>query len=215
MGEFFNVYFIILHLSLILSAVMLVATAKREHKTQLHKIFILNISALIIWELGQLLEVYWRMIFGYTEYGFVYFYFLGVCFLPPFIMFLGIIYSKRRIQMKPKYLLAFLPSTISYFVLITSGWHNFFMIHYSVDNEFMMVGNFFIFHNIMTYIYIVIGMFFLIYTSFKSSGFFSRQSIMIFTGMLLPFVVNILSSYKLIKMPVYMTPVAFSFKWKR
>ena len=114
MGEIFNVYFIILHVSFILTTFMLYLTIKRENKTQMHKIFILNIVALLIWELGQLLEVYWRAITGVSEWGFVYFYFLGLCYLPPFIMFLGIIYNKRRIQLKPIYLAAFIPSTISY-----------------------------------------------------------------------------------------------------
>jgi signal transduction histidine kinase len=189
---------------------MLYLTAKRENKTQLHKIFILNIVALLIWELGQLLEVYWRAITGVSEWGFVYFYFLGLCYLPPFIMFLGIIYNKRRIQLKPIYLAAFIPSTVSYILLLTSRFHNLFLITYSVENELMEVGKYFFVHNIITYIYIVIGLVFFIYTSLRSSGFFSRQSIMIFIGMLVPFVVNMLSTYKLVEMPVYMTPVSFS-----
>ena len=210
MGEIFNVYFIILHVSFVLTSLMLFLTIRRENKTQLHKVFILNITALLIWELGQLLEVYWRSLTGVTEWGFVYFYFLGLCYLPPFIMFLGIIYNKRRIQLKSKYLLAFLPSTVSYILLITSRFHNLFLINYSVENEFMVVGKYFIVHNIITYIYIVIGLVFFIYTSLRSSGFFSRQSIAIFIGMLFPFVVNMLSTYKIVQMPVYMTPVSFS-----
>ncbi|MDX1358151.1 MAG: hypothetical protein R3232_04920, partial [Clostridia bacterium] len=77
MDGIFNVYFIILHVSFVLTSFMLYLTVRRENKTQLHKVFILNIVALLIWELGQLLEVYWRSLTGVSAWGFVYFYFLG------------------------------------------------------------------------------------------------------------------------------------------
>lgn len=190
---------------------MFVLTARRKEKTQLHYIFMLNIAALLVWELGQMTEVYWRAFGGSFHWGFVYFYFLGVCFLPPLLMFLGIIYNKRQIKLKTKYLLAFIPSTLTYLVLLADRNHTFFMVNYSTDNRLIEVGKFFLVHNILTYIFIVTGLVFIFYTSLKSSGFFSRQSIMILIGMLFPFVINILNSYRIItNLPVYMTPVAFS-----
>ncbi|MBN2558343.1 MAG: PAS domain-containing protein [Clostridia bacterium] len=211
MKDILNVYFIVLNLSFILTLVLFISTARRKNKTQLHIIFLFNIAALLIWELGQMLEVYWRVIFGYTEYVFVYFYFLGVCFLPPFLLFLGIIYYKRSIKLKPRHLWAFAPSTFSYLMLLTSKWHGLFLNNYSTDNALMEVGKFFWVHNAITYIYILTGLVFIVYTSFRSSGFFSKQSLLILTGMLFPFAINILNSYKIVlKMPVYMTSVAFS-----
>ncbi len=205
-----NPYFIILNISFVLTFFVFIFTIKKKDKTQLHHIFILNIAALLIWELGQMLEVYWRAITGVSLWGFVYLYFIGVCYLPPLLMFMGIIYNKRQIKLKPKYLLAFLPSTISYLVLITGAWHDWFIIFYSTDNALIEVGNFFWIHNIITYMYIVAGLVLIFYTSLKSSGFFSRQSIMILIGMMFPFVINILSSYKIVtNLPVYMTSVSF------
>jgi len=209
-GTLFNVYFIILNVSFLLTLFMFIFTIRRKEKTQLHYIFIFNIAALLIWELGQLLEVYWRSLGQDFSWGFVYLYFIGVCYLPPLLMFLGIIYNKRQIKLKKRYLWAFLPSTISYLVLLADIKHEWFMVVYSTDNSLVEVGKFFLVHNIITYIYIVLGLFFILYTSLKSSGFFSRQSIMILIGMLFPFVINILTSYRIItNLPVYITPVAF------
>ena len=206
-----NPYFIILNLSFLLTLLMFIFTQRRKDKTQLHTIFVFNLAMLLIWELGQMMEVYWRAFTGVSAWAFIFIYFFGLIYLPPLLMFLGIIYYKRKIKLKLKHLLVFIPSTISYIILLTSPSHELFMIQYSPNVDELILGSYYIFHNIITYTFVVVGLFFVLYTSLKSSGFFSKQSIMILIGMLFPFIINILISYKLVSsIPVYMTPVAFA-----
>lgn len=50
----------------------------------------------------------------------------------------------------------------------------------------------------------------LIKQSTKNSGFFSKQTILITTGVSIPVVINILGSFNIIQMNVYTTPISFS-----
>lgn len=205
-----NPFFIILNISFLLTLAMLIFTIRLKNKTQLHYVFIFSIASLLIWELGQILEIYWRSITGSSSWVFVYLYFIGVCALPPFVMFMGIIYNKRKIELKARYLWAFLPSVLAYLLLLTGRWHNLFMIKYSTSMAEVQLGPLFWVHNVITYVYIIIGLAFMLYTSLKSSGFFSRQSLMILVGIFIPFMINALTMYGIVEMPVYVTPISFT-----
>lgn len=205
-----NPYFVILNVSFLLTVLMLIYTMKIKHKTQLHYVSALCIVSLIIWGLGQILEVYFRALTGISYWGFVYFYFIGVCSLPPFLLFLGVVYKKRHIKLKPKYLWIFLPSILSYIALITSKWHGLFMNKYSPYMAQVELGPLFWVHNIITYIYIIVGLSFILYTSLKASGFFSKQSFTIVLAILIPFSINALTMYGIVEFPVFVTPISFT-----
>jgi len=204
--------FILLHISVLLVIVMIIITFNYKKKTQLHFVFIFLMISVLIWSLGQLLEVYY-MFFnnGQVSYYLITFYFIGVSFTPAFLLLLGIIYYNGTILFKIKYALLFIPSIISVVMAATTEKNHLLIVTYAFKNTDIVLGPYFIFHNIITYLYIVIGLSFLIYTSFKTSGFFSKQSILIIIGVLIPFSINILSSYQIIPdLPVYITAVAFS-----
>ncbi|MBN2851496.1 MAG: hypothetical protein JXQ23_02030 [Clostridia bacterium] len=212
MENLFSIPFIILHFSILLIIVMIIITFKRDKKTQLHYVFILDMVAVLIWSLGQLLQVYY-MYFnnGDVSYPLITFYFIGVCFLPPFLLFTGIIYYKGSIKLNFKHSLVFIPSLVSLLMAATTEQNKLLIVKYAAKSTDMQLGPYFTFHNIFTYAYIVIGLSYMVYTSLKTSGFFSKQSIMIILGIAAPFSINILSSYRLIEyFPVYITPVAFS-----
>ena len=47
--------------------------------------------------------------------------------------------------------------------------------------------------------------------SMKNSGFFSKQSILFLVGTILPITINILGSFAIIPMTIYITPISFAF----
>jgi two-component system sensor histidine kinase HupT/HoxJ len=51
----------------------------------------------------------------------------------------------------------------------------------------------------------------MIKASGKTSGFFSKQSLLIIAGMSIPIVVNVLGTFKIIPMSVFITPISFAF----
>ena len=75
----------------------------------------------------------------------------------------------------------------------------------------MKTGNYVIIHYVYTYLLLAISIFNLIKYSVKNAGFFSKQSLLIVIGSLIPIIVNILGTFGIIPMSVYVTPICFSF----
>ena len=66
-------------------------------------------------------------------------------------------------------------------------------------------------HILYTYTLLIISIIILLRYSIKNAGFFSKQSLLIVIGSLIPIVVNVLGTLKIIPMSVYVTPICFSF----
>ncbi|MEG1008441.1 MAG: ATP-binding protein, partial [Clostridia bacterium] len=58
---------------------------------------------------------------------------------------------------------------------------------------------------------IFIGIAILMSTSIKNSGFFSKQTFLFVLGIAVPIIVNILGTFKIISMTVYLTPILYTF----
>lgn len=205
----FDFPFVLLHLSALLIIFLLYLIMRLKRKSQIHYVFIFNLLFILIWSLGQILEIYTRKAFGHTIMIYISIYFFGVCFLPISILFTGLIFAFNKIKFSKMYLLLIIPPLFSYIILLTNKYHNLFFVRYSPQNSEIIYGKYFFIHNIQTYLYIVIGLYFLVYFSIRNSGFFSKQSIFIFLGILIPFSVNILITYKIMPLPTYFTPIAF------
>ena len=63
---------------------------------------------------------------------------------------------------------------------------------------------------IYSYTLLFLGVFFLLRYSIKNQGLFSKQSILILLGIIIPVVLNFLGTFKIIPMTVYVTPISFS-----
>ena len=207
----YDISFVLLHITILMVLTVFIFITRMSGKSQIHYAFLGFIGCLLVWSIGQLLEIYTRSAYGYTIMIFVYIYFLGVCFAPISLLYLGIIHAHTKIKFSWIHNILFIPPIVSYLVLLTNQYHHLFFIKYSCFNNQVIFGKFFIFHNIIAYIYILIGLYFLIYFSIKNSGFFSKQSISIIIGTSVPFLVNILSTYKVLVLPSYSTPITFSF----
>ncbi len=72
------------------------------------------------------------------------------------------------------------------------------------------VGPYIIIHNIYSYTLLLLGVFQMIKATSKNSGFFSKQSLLLILGISIPFITNILGTFKIIPMTVYMTPMSFA-----
>ena len=77
-------------------------------------------------------------------------------------------------------------------------------------NEFV-AGSYGNIHSLYVYTLYAIGLFYFIKYSIKNSGFFSKQSILIIIGTIIPLLVNTLGASGIIKMTMYMTPISFAF----
>ena len=202
-----NFPIILLHISIILLFLMSIYLINIRNKKQIHYAFLSLMVAVFIWSLGQLLSIY----NGYANMVYIYIYFIGVCFTPVSILLVGLIFVYTKIKFSFRHLVLIIFPLLDYAILLTNKFHNLFFIKYSIYNNQAQYGNFYLVHAIISYVYIIIGIYYLVYFSIKNSGFFSKQSILIIIGTVVPLMVNIIQTLNIINIPVYYTAIAFSF----
>ena len=141
---------------------------------------------------------------------FDYFVYIGACFVPVTVFFIGLIFANTKITFKKRYLLLFIVPIISLLMLWTNDYHHLFYIQYSTNIADAVYGPYLTVHNIYSYILLAIGIIYMLKFSIKNAGFFSQQSMLIILGISIPVVVNILGTFKIIPMSIYITPITFT-----
>ncbi|MCI8482442.1 MAG: PAS domain S-box protein [Clostridia bacterium] len=197
--------------STIITSSLLIYFILMKPKKQLTYMFIANSMLLLIWNVSLLLQFLFAEKYNINSIYFDYFTYIGICFIPISLLFSGIIFAKTKIIYKKIYLLLFIIPILSLLFLWTNNLHNLFYIHYSTALEEVVYGPWLYIHTIYSYILIIIGMIYLLIFSIKNSGFFSKQSLWIVIGTIIPLVINLLGSFKIISMSIYITPISFTF----
>lgn len=181
-----------------------------KNKHQIHYVFLLNVSFMFIWSICRLAQI----LFSNNKFIVVkleHISYIGVIFLPISLMFTGIIYAKTNISFSSKYLLLFIVPLISLVIVFTNRYHSLFIKKYSFVSTGFVYGNYYLVHELYSYLCIAVGLYFLLYFSIKNSGFFSKQSILISIGVLIPVVIVILSTQGILEMPIFIENISFSF----
>ena len=194
----------------IINILLTVYLSKEKKNNQLKKIFILSLSILIFWTIGLIMQITLSKPLNIEPIYFDYFIYIAICFIPVAVFFMGLIYANTKIEFKKRYLLLFIIPIISLIVLWTNDYHHLFYEHYSVDFQTNVYGPYATIHNIYSYIVLAWGILYMLKFSIKNSGFFSKQSLLIVLGVSVPLVVNILGTFKIIPMSIYVTPITFT-----
>lgn len=194
----------------IINAFLIVYLSKKKSKNQLNKVFILALSLLILWSIGLIAQITLSGPLNIEPIYFDYFVYIGACLVPVAVFFIGLIYANTKIEFKKRYLLLFVIPIISLIVLWTNDYHHLFYEHYSVDFQENVYGPYAAIHNTYSYVLLALGIIYMLKFSIKNSGFFSKQSLLIVLGVSVPLVVNILGTFKIIPMSIYVTPITFT-----
>lgn len=194
----------------IINAFLIVYLSKKKSKNQLNKVFICALSLLIFWSIGLIAQITLSGPLNIEPIYFDYFVYIGACLVPVAVFFMGLIYANTKIEFKKRYLLLFVIPIISLIVLWTNDYHHLFYEHYSVDFQTNVYGPYATIHNIYSYVLLALGIIYMLKFSIKNSGFFSKQSLLIVLGVSVPLVVNILGTFKIIPMSIYVTPITFT-----
>ncbi len=207
---FVNLPFLSLFISTVLILMLLFYIASKKPLNQLKKSFFLMILCVFIICIGVLLQECLYKSYNIDPMIFENFIYIGTCFLPVSVFFTALIFKNTKIKFEKKHLLLFVVPVVSLLVLWTNNLHHLFFVNYSIDITEGIVGPYFIIHSIYTYGLLFISIAMLIQNSFKTSGFFSRQSLLLLLGTIIPIVINLLGTTKLVSMNVYLTPISFS-----
>lgn len=206
-----NIYLPLLFVIMIAILLLIHFIDKQKNKNQIRTIF--TIILLLLFDmcffvfLGGVLS----KPLGIPLIYFDYFSYIGSCFLPVCIYFISIAFANSNIIFRRWHLLLFIIPIVSLFVLWTNDSHHLFYEHYSVNLNETITGPYAPIYLIYTYTMLAIGLINLLRYSIKNSGFFSKQSILFLIGSIIPIVVNLLGTFSIIPMTIYITPISFAF----
>lgn len=179
-------------------------------KKQIRTAFIFTLFAELICCIGLFFQVILADKLHIPPIYFDYFVYIGTCLLPVFFLFTGIIFIRTKISSKRFILLFLIVPCLSLILLWTNDFHHLFYEYYSINIKETVFGPYFNVHTIYSYTCLGIGLILLISYSIKNSGFFSKQSILFVLGTLIPSIINVLGTFGIINMSIYITPISFS-----
>lgn len=211
MNEIFTLPLLSLIISAALITGLLVYVLKIKNKTSLQNIFCLDLLCVFIICVGVILQAILSKLCNIPAINFENYIYIGTCFLPVCILFTGKIFSNPNYKLKRIDLFTLIIPITSLIILWTNNFHHLFYKVYSTNISKCVYGNWLIIHNIYSYTLLLIGIIYMIKPSGKTSGFFSKQSLLIIAGMSIPIVVNVLGTFKIIPMSVFITPISFAF----
>jgi len=181
----------------------------RAKGQEMSKIMAILFGTLIIWCVGLLAQ---RIIMGIDSYinpiYCDYITYIGICFAPPIAFLMSISYSGLKISSKIKLSLFIVP-IISLLVLWTNDFHHLFYVIYSTNFNDAVYGPMFNLNTTYSYIMMISFIAIMSISSVKKSGFFSIQTMLIVIGSLVPLIVNILGTLRIVLISIYVTPISF------
>ena len=201
---------VVLFISFLTTAILSVVILKKIAKSQLRTWFLLTIACLLICDIGLIGQILFSEKLGISPIYFDYFVYIGTCFLPVCLLFTSIVFSKTKIKFRKIYLLLFVVPILSLLILWTNDFHHLFYIKYSINLNETLYGPYLVVHSVYSYSLLLIALVRLIKYSVKNAGFFSKQSLLIILGTLIPLFVNIISYLGIINSNVYVTPITFT-----
>lgn len=200
----------LLMLSALSIVITLIYVLRAKGRSQLKTFFCVDLICVLVICLGVIFQDILSKNFNWDPWNFEKFIYIGTCFLPVAIFFTGLIFAKTKITFKKRYLLFFIVPALSLIVLWTNDYHHLFYKHYSININEGVPGSYMIVHNIYSYSLLLLGVFQMIKATSKNSGFFSKQSLLLILGISIPLVPNILGTFKILPMTVYITPISFA-----
>lgn len=200
----------LLMLSALSIVITLIYVLRIKGRSQLKTFFCVDLICVLVICLGVIFQDILSKNFNWDPWNFEKFIYIGTCFLPVAIFFTGLIFAKTKITFKKRYLLFFIVPALSLIVLWTNDYHHLFYKHYSININEGVPGSYMIVHNIYSYSLLLLGVFQMIKATSKNSGFFSKQSLLLILGISIPLVTNILGTFKILSMTVYITPISFA-----
>ena len=197
-------------ISCIISLTLILYLATRKKKTQLHKIFIIDVFLTFGSSSLLLAQKYFCSKFNIEPIIFEWFIYIFSSFFPVSVFFTGLIFANTKIKFKKKYILLFIIPILSLILLWTNDLHHLFYVNYSTNLNETIAGSYLTIHSIYAYILYAVGLAYLLRYAIKNSGIFSKQAILFIIAALIPIIVNVLGSFQIIPMSIYITPICFS-----
>lgn len=201
----------LLHVSTLLTCILLILILRIRHKKALHYYSLVAVADIFAWCLMALFRQYMRPLDQNAEMFFISCYntlIIGLSFL---LFFIGYAYSKSGLKINPKIHLIFIIPFLCILLTWTNKFHHLVYLSYSESGGEFVQGPFAYIGSFLDYGFIIVGLFYLIRFSIKNSGFFSRQSILVIVGTIIPVAVDVVFFTNIFSIPKYFDVISFSF----
>jgi two-component system, NtrC family, sensor histidine kinase HupT/HoxJ len=208
-----NLGFILTALTLFLIVFIFIVVMRMKRKAQIHYAFAVLMGTTFFWALGAAILEYNSLNGRPTQIWAVNLAYFGLIMTPLAVLFLGLIFAKTKIRLSWIYGFLFIVPVTSLVMLLTNDMHHLFYrtIEYESLTWSSTLGSYFIIHSIYSYLCITVGMGYLVFFSIKNAGFFSRQSILIFIGIIISTTYNFLLTIQVIHVLFHTNVLAFFF----
>ena len=208
--ELVNIEFILLVISTLSIILLIFNITRKRPLSQLQYAFKSLLVNILIISVGVISQLVCTTVGNVGPIIFENFIYIGTCLLPVSLFFVAIIFKNTKIRFKKRYLLLFVIPLLTLAILYTNKYHHLFYKMYSSNLNEMIYGPYFYVHTIYTYGLLLISMGIMINSSFKNSGAFSKQTVLIVIGTAFPILINVLGTLKIYDMNVCFTPISFS-----
>lgn len=205
-----SIFLLLLSGLLLMGLLFFTLTVKR--KSMLYYVFLAVLVGMMIWIIGNVLAWYTYIKTGQFVIKYVKLWYIGNCYIPVLLYLTGTLFTKNISRFTWRQALLFVPPSLSYLALLTNEANGgLFFKYFSIFNTDAVFGPFFYFHSLVSYVYIGLAIYHFLSFSIRSTGLFSRQSLMTLTAILCPVVVNLITTLRLGRLPAHGTTIAFTF----
>ena len=204
-----NIYAILISVSLVITGLLLFSVFKQKNRNQLQRFFAIDLFLLLVLCVFVLLQILLSDLLHIPPVYFDYFAYICACFFPITLFFTSLVFANTKLKLKKIHLLLFIIPIISLLVLWTNDFHHLFYVNYSINLKETVFGPYFIVHSIYSYAFLGIALAYLLIYSIKNSGFFSKQSVLIVIGTVIPVIINALATFGVVASTIYITPITF------
>ena len=194
---------IFVHVAFVLGVALLITISRNSQRSMLRTAFIMTSVCQLIWNLGTMLELDYRLIFNETVESTVSILlidicYFSICFAPITVLLLGRAIAQPGWRPAIRHALILAVPVFSFIMVCTNPLHQLFFRHFSLYSSEAVYGPYYYFHSLYSYACILVGVGYMAVFAVRSSGIFSRQAILVLTGILVPSVGNVLYSFGLV-----------------
>lgn len=178
-------------------------------RSQIQQVFTCNLILMFEISLFVLLQILLSDSLHISPIYFDYLVYIGCVFLPVSVFFTALVFANTKIKLKIYHVFLFIIPVLSLLILWTNDIHHLFYKVYSINIADTITGPWANVHIVYSYALLVAALIFFMKYSIKNSGFFSKQSILFLLGTSVPLIVNILGTFNILPMNIYLTPISF------
>ncbi|NLO49217.1 MAG: hypothetical protein GX111_13070, partial [Clostridiales bacterium] len=182
-----------------------------KNKEILHRLFVGITLAVFLWTVFSLLQVYVKALFDYSGMVLTNIYFSAAGFVSFFLFYIGYTFSHPDKILKLKHYALFIFPIMNAVMIWTNDFHHLYFFNFSEISSHIVRGPYFNFELFISFTLVLLSWYFLLSFTIRNSGFFSKQSILIIIGTIVPLVVDVAFVAQLYEFPAYFEPISFSF----